>query len=549
MFVRTKTTPNSPRRSVQVVHNARDDDGRVRQKIVRHFGTAATDAEVTALKQLATQYIERERERREPTLLRPEAGLTDVQQARRGQVKPANDVRLNDLRGETVTTVGFHDVYGQLYDELGFNQVLPPVKQRASARHLKHVTLARIANPQSKRATVMTLQDRFGVEIPLPSVYAMMDRLTPTRIDRLKQRVTRAVSQLLPEAVDVLFFDCTTLYFESFDPDDLRQHGYSKDAKFKETQVVLALVVTREGLPLTYELAPGSIYEAKTLIPTLTAMQRRFEIRDATVVADRGMLSRANLKALREANFHYVVGARLKQLGDAVKQDVLAWEADAAKPLDMAVDDQRLVVAYSPSRAARDAHQRTQMVAKLKDRLTKQSANGELKAMHHRGYQRFLTIEGEATVVVDEAKIDAAAAWDGLHGVYTSHPADRLAPATILALYHDLWQVEAAFRVTKHDLQVRPVYHWKEERIKAHVAIAFMCLTLVRVLSYRVKVQQRTPMSEARIRTALQQTQVTVVRSVKDKRRYALPMPLTADAERLYKLMQIPYGDAPFEVT
>ncbi len=196
----------------------------------------------------------------------------------------------------------------------------------------------------------------------------------------------------------------------------------------------------------------------------------------------------------------------------------------------------------------RAAHQRTAMVTKLKERLSKQSANGELKAMHNRGYQRFLTIEGEATVVVDEDKIAEAAMWDGLHGVYTSHPADRLAPATILALYHDLWQVEAAFRVTKHDLQVRPVYHWKEERIEAHVAIAFMCLTLVRVLSYRVKVQQRTPMSEARIRTALQQTQVTVVRSVKDQRRYALPMPLTADAKRLYKLMQIPYGDTPFEV-
>ena len=215
----------------------------------------------------------------------------------------------------------------------------------------------------------------------------------------------------------------------------------------------------------------------------------------------------------------------------------------------MAVDDQRLVVAYSPTRATRDAHQRTQMVARLKDRLTKKSANGELKAMHPRGCQRFLTIDGEATVVVDEAKIEAAAAWDGLHGVYTSHPADRLAPAKVLALYHDLLQVEAAFRVTKHDLHVRPVSHWKQARVEAHVAIAFMCLTLVRILSYRVKVQQRTPMSEARIRTALQQTQVTVVRSVKDKRRYALLLPLNTDAKRLYKLLQIPYGDAPFEVT
>ena len=102
--------------------------------------------------------------------------------------------------------------------------------------------------------------------------------------------------------------------------------------------------------------------------------------------------------------------------------------------------------------------------------------------------------------------------------------------------------------MTKHDLQVRPVYHWKPARIRAHVAIAFMCLTLVRMLGYRTKVQQRTRMSEARIRNALQKAEVAVPRRVVDDTRYGIPMPLTTDARKLYKLMHVDYRTRPFEI-
>lgn len=559
MFVRTKTTPNSPRKAVQVVHNVRDGD-KVRQKIVRHFGTAETAEELLTLRQLAELYIERERERKEPTILPPEQRLTDVQQARERALPPGDDVRLNRLRGETVTTIGFHDVYGQLYDELGFDRVLP-VRQRVSARHLKHVVLARIAQPQSKLATAQTLQERFGVDIPLASIYAMMDRLTPFRINAIKRLATAAATTLLPDPVDVLFFDCTTLYFESFEADALRQHGFSKDAKFKETQVVLALVVSTDGLPLTYELVPGATYEGTTLMPTLKRLQQRFTVRQATVVADRGMLSKDNLDALQQAGFHYVVGARLKQLSKADQQTLKAWRPEQAAVREFAFDDRRLVVSYAPKRAAHDAQQRMKMVAKLRKRFEKQATKRQAQdpskagvkakdlVIGNRGYQRFLNIDGDYQITLDDDKLREAEAWDGLHGVYTSLPLNEASAATALALYRGLWQVEAAFRVTKHDLQVRPIFHWKPERIEAHIAIAFMCLTLVRCLSYRVKVQQRTAMSEERIRTALRKTEVAMIRANPSNARYAIPMPLTADAKKLYKAMNLPYRAEPFVVT
>ena len=119
-------------------------------------------------------------------------------------------------------------------------------------------------------------------------------------------------------------------------------------------------------------------------------------------------------------------------------------------------------------------------------------------------YRRFIDIEGDYQVVINEAKVAEAARWDGLHGVYTSHVATTLDSESALEMYRGLWQVEAAFRVSKHDLQVRPIFHWKPQRIEAHVAIAFMCLTLVRMLSYRTHVQQHVAMSEERIRIALE---------------------------------------------
>lgn len=214
---------------------------------------------------------------------------------------------------------------------------------------------------------------------------------------------------------------------------------------------------------------------------------------------------------------------------------------------ERAIDDRRLVVSYAPKRAAHDAKQRMKMVAKLQQRLERrakqrkdsESAAADVKAKDlvicNRGYQRFLTIDGDYQITLDDDKLREAEAWDGLHGVYTSLPVSQASPRAVLDLYRGLWQVEAAFRVTKHDLQVRPVYHWKPERIQAHIAIAFMCLTLVRVLSYRVQVQQRTAMSEERIRTALHKTEVADTRATRGDARYAIPMPLTTDAKNCTK--------------
>ena len=139
----------------------------------------------------------------------------------------------------------FHTVIQETYKDKEWNE------------YLKACVLSRVADPCSKRKTVRTLEQDYNQQIPLEKMYRMMDRLH-SNIGRVKNIVAQNTLDLFKQKVDILFFDVTTLYFESFTPDELREFGFSKDCKFKETQVVLALVTNFEGHPLTYELFPGT---------------------------------------------------------------------------------------------------------------------------------------------------------------------------------------------------------------------------------------------------------------------------------------------------
>ena len=158
--------------------------------------------------------------------------------------------------------------------------------------------MARLANPDSKQGSVRRLEEEIGISLPLEKVYRMMDRLDATRIDRLRTWVGEASRALLPDPVTVLFFDCTTLAFETAEEDELRQHGFSKVGKHRESQVLLALMVSRTGLPINYEVLPGATCEGRSLPCELQDMPQRHQVERMVCVADRSMLSAAILEAL-----------------------------------------------------------------------------------------------------------------------------------------------------------------------------------------------------------------------------------------------------------
>ena len=454
------------------------------------------------------------------------------------------------LEEEQRLITGVHEVYGEMYRLLGLDELLPRSRYRASHDALFHVVMARIANPDSKRGSVRRLEEDFGVSLPLEKVYRMMDQLDATVIKRLRTRVGEASRSLLPEPVAILFFDCTTLYFESAVEDELRQHGFSKDGKHKDSQVLLALMVTREGLPIGYEVFPGATYEGHSLVPVLQDMQRRHQVERTVCVADRGMLSADNLDAMDKIGGEYVVGARLRKLPLALLRQIL--DPDAYAPLEGSENrrvgeweykGRRLIVVFCPVRARKDAHERRHQVEPVLDKLARSDNPKELLSNH--GAKRFIAVEGEARLTANPEKIAEAERWDGLAGVITNL---RDASVTeVMSHYHGLWQVEESFRITKHDLRVRPIWHWNSDRIRAHIAIAFMAFACVRHLAYRVAIQKRR-MSPEVIRSALVHRQCSVLRCRQSGNRYVIPSKPTPAAEQIYATMGLPLTITPYQL-
>ena len=462
-FVRVKTTPNSPRKSVQLVESVRAGKT-VRQKIVRHIGSAMDEDELVKLKDLAEVVKAKLQADIQPELFPPEDVAEQVSAARRQQDDAPVRVDLKQLKETQRIVSGIHAVYGTVYEDLGLSRLLPAWRYRASNRALCHSVMARLANPTSKRAGVRALEEDFGVQVSLPQVYRMMDLLDDKRIERLNTRAGQQARALLGGPLRVVFFDCTTLYFESFSEDALKQPGYSKDAKFKECQVLLALALTDTGLPVCYRVLPGATFEGHSLIPVVEALQKDYDVKEAVVVADRGMLSEANLQSLEDAGLFYIVGARLNALPRDLQTQVLderryetLKKADGVRVLDLAHESRRLVVGFSPVRAEKDRHDRDKALHKLRKKLARSQNPKDL--LNNYGYKKYLQVDGKTTLTVNQDKITEAARWDGLHGVITNLP-QSTDNATVLSRYRGLWQVEDTFRVSKHDLKIRPVYHW-----------------------------------------------------------------------------------------
>jgi transposase len=555
VFVRVKSTPNSPRRSVQVVESSRVGN-RVSQRIVRHIGIAVNDDELAKMRTMAEEFIERQSAER-----LNEGSLFEVDRVapRRGRparqtlqtVAGADQVQLADLVEEARRVEGPHEVLGHLYDWLRFDRVLPG----RGAAMLRDLVIARVMAPGSKRASAEQLELHYGRSYPLDSLYRMMDALHE-RLDALKAIVLEATASLVGGSVQMMLFDVTTLYFESVDVDELRAFGYSKDQKYHCTQVVLALATNEDGLPIGYELFAGNTAEVRTLLACMQRWQQQLPAGQVSFVADRALCSRANLAALEDGPWTYVVAMPLRRsLKEAERAQVLHTALAAPIELEGELvwvrefewEGRRLIVTYSSKRAHKDRADRQALVERLQakrgraakvriDRRTGEilppKANAR-KLITNSGYLRYVEHADQGGVfVLDEHAIAVDAAWDGLHAIVTN---DRVSSAAqLLAQYRRLWVIEESFRTLKHGLAVRPIYHFKPERIQAHIGLCYLAFALTRHAQQRIKLAQQA-MSVERIRAALHGVQASILRHKKTQAKYRLPSAFSHDAVRIYR--------------
>ena len=307
-------------------------------------------------------------------------------------------------------------------------------------------------------------------------------------------------------------------------------------------------MVTTEGLPVDYDVFSGDTYEGSTLVAALASVREKYNIEKTVFVADSAMLSRDNiaeLESLTGNGVSFIVGARLKNLNANLKSRIL--DINNYKEITPGLmigqfeyDSKKLVVSYSAKRARKDGRDRKKAVEKLKDKLEK--SKSVKSNISNNSYRKYLKIEGKSSLSLDEEKIEAESAWDGLHGVLTN---SDLNPVEVLEKYKELYHVEAAFRVTKHDLAVRPVYHWKPRRVKAHIAICFTSYALVKHMEYRVRLQYKK-ISIEDIRELLMHVQTSVLFDKKKKIRYGLPSMMKKDARKIYGLLNVKRQVTPY---
>ncbi len=358
----------------------------------------------------------------------------------------------------------------------------------------------------------------------------------------------------------IRYFDATTLYFESFSEDAIRKNGYSKDLKFNQPQVVLALMVTKEGLPIGYEAFSGDTFDGHTLIPSLKVLKDKYNIDNVVYVADSGMFNKNNLKeleSLESENFNYIVGARIKNLSNDIKKQITDMSNykelnSEIKVARFTLDNGRqLIVSHSTKREKKDYNDRIKGIEKLRKRL--QGSKSVKDHLSNQGYKKYLQLDTKTkesstpcdmTITIDEDKIKQDAIWDGLKGLIVNADS-TLSDEEILSQYNNLWQVEESFRITKHDLKIRPIYHFKPSRVRAHLAISFTAYMLTRYLEHRVRVQFKK-LSPKRIKNLLLGVQTSISVSQTKRIKYALPSNIKVDTKRIYTLMGVKAKTTPY---
>jgi len=553
MYIRTRKRENG-KVTIVIVENVRNGS-KIEQKTLRNVATVFPE-EVPRFVELA-KHIKSEMEVARASSLFPVQTLADmVTASRSGSLTDDSPlpVNLRTLREEARIVTGIHDIYGSLYDEIGFGRVFKSCPVSGSV--MKDVVMARLAKPCSKRSTSELLERDFGINIPLEKIYRMLDTLTEKRINLLQDICWQHTKGLFTDEIKVMFYDCTTLYFESFTEDELRRFGYSKDHKFNQGQVLLALMVTNEGLPVGYDVFPGNMYEGDTFKTAIDRIKVRYRVKRVVIVADSGLLSKENIQLLEKEKLDYILGARLRSLSDKWQDQILDHTEYEKKEKDGEVlriaaysytKNRRLIVTHSTKRAEKDRKDREKSIEKLRQKLEKSKNPKSLISNY--GYKKFLSVDGEVKVQVDEEKLQKEALWDGLHGIITNIRDKDMKPEEALSHYHGLWQVEDSFRIEKHDIRVRPVFHWTSKRIKAHIAVCFLAFALIRFVQYKIKQKIGEAFSAERIREELYRIQDSVLINTADHQKYVIPSKPSEDAIKIYEVYNKKRHVLPFRLT
>ena len=488
MYVRTisrKNKSGSTTTYVQLAHNVRDaKTGQSKADVLYTFGRADS-LDVDAIRRL-TKSLSR--------FLTPE-------EASRIQGTIEGEAPIRFLKS---VPMGGAYLLRALWEQLGIPQALSQcMKDRSFTSPVEWATFAMVANralaPDSKRGVEEWVKEDVALgnpeSIELQHLYRAMDVLLEYR-ETIHKEVYFAVADLLNLEVDLIFFDTTSTYFEMDEEDEegLRRYGHSKDHRPDLPQVVIGLAVTKEGIPVKCWTMPGNTSDMKT-VEKVKSDLLGWKLGRCVWVMDRGMSSEENRMILQRAGGHYIIGEKLRD-NQEIHREVLAKRGrftsvrENLEIKEVTIGDgekrRRFILVHNPEEAKKDQATREKTLKKIEEALKHikdQAGPGHKKSvcalLSHRTMGRYLRQLKTGRIKIDKGKIKEEAHLDGKYIISTSD--DTLSAEDVALGYKQLMEVERAFRTLKTTLDLRPVYHRKDERIEAHVFLCFLALLLVRV--------------------------------------------------------------------
>jgi len=428
--------------------------------------------------------------------------------------------------------------YRKLWKDLGIDGALEYPQHNTNIEYPLSETVFLMAvqhllEPKSKLSTHYNQNRYFNMEgIPLHTMYRALDVLNKWKED-IEGELFEHNYVRLNKKVDVVFYDVTTIGFESVIADELRDFGFSKACKFNEVQVVLGMIIDADGMPVGYELFPGNTFDGKTMVGALENIAKRFGIDRVIIVADRGLNSKGNLNLIKEAGYGYIMASKIKGMKKSMQPEIFSndnmtvvndksgnedFRHKTINYINEFIDEngelhklpENLIITYSPKRASKDRKDRERLIEKARKLLENPE---KIDATNKRGGKKYIDkTDPKAAVTwkLAEDKIEQDAKFDGYYGIQTSEK--DMSAADVIDAYHTLWKIEESFRIMKSTMEIEPVFHWKERRIKGHFVVCFLAFLLERKMELLLKSEKDDVISSPqRIQTALNTMQLAGV--------------------------------------
>lgn len=387
---------------------------------------------------------------------------------------------------------------------------------------LLDLVLMRIIEPASKLRSIELLAEMFGIHYKQSYVYRSMQEFTSLK-ESIEKLSIEFAKENLKLNFSIVFYDVTTLYFETDKTDDLRKYGYSKDNKFNQPQILIALIVNSDGFPLSTTMFEGNKFEGHTFIPSIISFKNK--ISSLTVVADAAMISEKNIQELISANLTYIVGARTGNISPSLIRLInkKLHKADS-RTTRINSSNGYLVCDFSKKRYTKDRHDLKKQIKKAEELL--KAPDKIIKK------NKFLKHKGKTDYRLNKELIKKARLLLGIKGYYTNLTKSN---RFVINQYHFLWNIEKSFRISKSDLKTRPIFHFKIKTIQSHILICFMALAVVKYME--IKTRKST---QKIIRLLKSVTDARILNTITNEE-IVLRSEVTDEIKTLLKKMRLPY--------